>query len=253
MEPIFKMLKQFRAGFLLMAVLSLFACETVSPPPAAKVPPQARVLETRTLSATPEAQPSDKKFSQEGMASWYGPDFHQKRTASGEVYDMYGMTAAHRTLPFNVYVKVTNQANGKSVVVRINDRGPFAKDRIIDLTYSAAYKLGMLDNGTAPVKIEGLGLIREVDGKQVYVAPASYAIEGTFTLQVGSFKKKESADFLAAQLEKDFSQVHVVEVEQANEKFHRVLVGKYRAPEEAEEDKNRLIKAGFTGARILTE
>lgn len=253
MELTFKMRKSFHAGLSLLAALSLFACETVSPPTTARVPQKTRILETRTLTATPETLPSGKKFTQEGVASWYGPDFHQKRTANGEVYDMYGMTAAHKTLPFNVYVKVTNQANGKSVVVRINDRGPFAKDRIIDLTYSAAHKLGMLENGTALVKIEGLGLIREVEGQKVYVAPASYAIEGTLTLQVGSFKKKESAELLASQLEKEFPHVHVVEFEQENEKFHRVLVGKYTVPEEAEKDKARLVKAGFTGAHILTE
>ncbi len=90
----------------------------------------------------------------EGIASWYGPGFHGRRTASGEIYNMYAYTAAHRTLPLGTYVRVINLENGKSVVVRINDRGPFKKGRIIDLSYAAAKKIGMLEKGTARVRLE---------------------------------------------------------------------------------------------------
>jgi rare lipoprotein A len=92
-------------------------------------------------------------YLERGVASWYGPGFHKVRTSSGEPYDMYGMTAAHRTLPLPAYVKVTNLQNGRSVVVRVNDRGPFVGNRIIDLSYTAAAKLDMLRNGTAMVEI----------------------------------------------------------------------------------------------------
>jgi len=91
---------------------------------------------------------------QEGLASYYGEKFHGRKTASGEVFNMYEMTAAHRTLPFGTYVRVTNLENGRSVVVRINDRGPFAKGRIIDLSYAAAKRLGMVHSGVAKVRIE---------------------------------------------------------------------------------------------------
>ena len=90
----------------------------------------------------------------EGVASWYGPGFHGRRTASGEIYNMYDYTAAHKTLPLGTYVRVINLENGKSVVVRINDRGPFVKNRIIDLSYAAAKKIDMIDKGTARVKLQ---------------------------------------------------------------------------------------------------
>jgi rare lipoprotein A len=93
-------------------------------------------------------------FSETGLASWYGADFHQKRTANGERFDMNGLTAAHRSLPFDSYVRVTNVANGRSVVVRINDRGPFIADRIIDLSAKAARQLGIKEDGVARVRIE---------------------------------------------------------------------------------------------------
>jgi len=101
-------------------------------------------------------------YTQIGIASWYGPKFHGRKTASGEIYNMYDYTAAHKTLPLNTYVKVINLENGKSVVVRINDRGPFVKNRIIDLSYVAARKLGMIKKGTAKVKIIVLGKERRL-------------------------------------------------------------------------------------------
>jgi rare lipoprotein A len=95
-------------------------------------------------------------YRERGVASWYGPGFHKVRTSMGEPYDMYGMTAAHKTLPLPAYVRVTNLQNGRSVVVRVNDRGPFVGNRIIDLSYSAAAKLDMLRNGTAMVEVRAL-------------------------------------------------------------------------------------------------
>jgi rare lipoprotein A len=95
-------------------------------------------------------------FKQRGMASWYGKKFHGQKTASGELYDMYKMTAAHPTLPIPSYARVTRVANGKSVVVRINDRGPFHTGRIVDLSYAAAYKLGYIQAGSAEVTIEAV-------------------------------------------------------------------------------------------------
>jgi rare lipoprotein A len=99
---------------------------------------------------------SGRPYVAEGIASWYGRKFHGQRTSSGEPYDMYGMTAAHPTLPIPSYVRVTNLRNGKSVVVRVNDRGPFHSDRLIDLSYSAAYKLGLVRNGSGRVRVESI-------------------------------------------------------------------------------------------------
>ncbi len=106
----------------------------------------------RGITYTPDTK--RRPFAQTGIASWYGKKFHGHLTANGEIYDMYGMTAAHKTLPLPSFVKVTNLANGKHAVVRVNDRGPFHQNRIIDLSYSAAHKIGVFDTGTAKVKIE---------------------------------------------------------------------------------------------------
>lgn len=116
----------------------------------------------KVLGKTYRVIPSDKGFVQEGQASWYGNKFHGKRTANGELYSMYGMTAAHKTLPIPSYVRVTNLANGHQVVVRINDRGPFHKGRVIDLSYAAASKLGYLKLGTAQVRVEAIQPLEKV-------------------------------------------------------------------------------------------
>jgi rare lipoprotein A len=100
---------------------------------------------------------SSADYLERGVASWYGPGFHKVRTSTGEIYDMYGMTAAHKTLPLPAYVRVTNLQNGRSVVVRVNDRGPFVGNRIIDLSYTAAAKLDMLRDGTAIVEVRTVG------------------------------------------------------------------------------------------------
>lgn len=99
---------------------------------------------------------SAKGYDKVGIASWYGPEFQGKRTSSGEPYDMYAMTAAHRTLPLPTYVEVTNLENGRKVIVRVNDRGPFKKNRLIDLSYMAALKLGIVGSGTARVRVRAL-------------------------------------------------------------------------------------------------
>jgi rare lipoprotein A len=111
-------------------------------------------MEQRAPLARLSPEISSKEL--EGIASWYGPDFHGRRTANGEIYNMYGMTAAHKTLPFDTMLRVTNLENGRSVVVRVNDRGPYAKGRIIDLSKSAAEKIGMIGPGTARVRLEVL-------------------------------------------------------------------------------------------------
>lgn len=108
------------------------------------------------LMAAPEAALAHTKLGV-GIASWYGPGFHGRSTANGERFDMHGMTAAHKTLPFNTTVRVTNVRNGRSVVVRINDRGPFIKSRTIDLSHGAAKALGMINAGTAKVELEIIG------------------------------------------------------------------------------------------------
>jgi rare lipoprotein A len=140
--------------------------EPETPPPALSVPDVVPRIEPRSRRGNPPfydvlgkryfVLSSNVGYVERGVASWYGPGFHKVRTSTGEIYDMYGMTAAHKTLPLPAYVRVTNLQNGRSVVVRVNDRGPFVGNRIIDLSYTAASKLDMLRNGTAMVEVRSL-------------------------------------------------------------------------------------------------
>lgn len=131
-----------------------------------------------------------------GRASWYGPNFHGKKTSNGENYNMWQMTAAHKTLPMNTVLRVTNKNNGKSVVVRINDRGPFVNSRIIDLSKKAASELDMVAKGTAPVKLEVLGFNRKGVTKITKTSmqkDVKEKIMGKYALQIGSFSKIQGA------------------------------------------------------------
>lgn len=148
-----------------------------------------------------------------GVASWYGQEFHGRPTSSREVYNMNDMTAAHRTLPFGTHVMVTNLANDRSVVVRINDRGPFVRGRIIDLSQAAARVLGVIGPGTARVRLEPLGGFRE---------PAMES--GRIWLQVGAFTVQESAYALKKRLDRTYRDVTVTEFKTANATYYRVRV-----------------------------
>lgn len=133
--------------------------ETKIPNAVPKVEPRAKygnLATYRVFGKTYHTMSSSKNFSQTGLASWYGTQFHAQRTSSGEPYNMLAMTAAHKTLPLPTYLHVTNLKNHRTIIVKVNDRGPFADSRILDLSYVAAKKLGMLGHGTAPVKIEAI-------------------------------------------------------------------------------------------------
>jgi rare lipoprotein A len=194
---------------------------------------------------------SSTGFVQRGLASWYGGKFHGRLTSNGERYNMYGRTAAHKTLPFNTYVRVTNLRNGKKTLVRINDRGPFVRGRIIDLTYTSANELAMLEDGVVPVKIEALGYARKKRkaGKwvQVYEKPASY-MEGDFTIQVGAFTVRENALRLHDTLRRKYSTATVMIFDQGEQRFYRVRVGRYSRLDRAEAGASRLQEQGFPNA-----
>ncbi|MEA2072653.1 MAG: septal ring lytic transglycosylase RlpA family protein [Campylobacterota bacterium] len=157
--------------------------------------PTMRPYTIRGIKYYPTVVSVGDEFS--GNASWYGPDFHGKLTSNGETYNMHDMTAAHKTLPMNTIVKVTNRRNGLTTVVRINDRGPFIATRIIDLSNKAAHAINMVGAGTAPVTLEILGF--ETKGKktiptkkEMKKAPQTKSI-GNFALQIASFSKIEGA------------------------------------------------------------
>jgi len=133
-------------------------------------------------------------WTQRGVASWYGPDFHGGKTSNGETYNMYALTAAHKTLPMNTMVRVTNLRNARSVVVRINDRGPFVKGRIIDLSYEAGRRIGIDKTGTAPVKLTVLGFDSLIAAKAGAKGVRQKVTAGRFGVQVGAFRRREGAE-----------------------------------------------------------
>ena len=184
-------------------------------------------------------------FTQTGVASWYGKDFHGKKTSNGEVYDMHAMTAAHKTLPLGVYVKVHNKDNGRDTIVRVNDRGPFVKNRIIDLSYAAAKKLGVDIAGTAPVRIEALGY--RGSNADTYKAPENYDA-GNYTVQVGSFKDYKNAGRLSGEMKKlfSFSEIHMTNLN--GEVFYRVYAGKYTSLNAAEKAEREFAEHGYPGS-----
>ena len=183
-------------------------------------------------------------FTQEGVASWYGKDFHGKKTSNGEIYDMHAMTAAHKTLPLGVFVKVRNKDNGKETVVRVNDRGPFVKNRIIDLSYSAAKTLGVDAKGTAPVRIEALGYKASGEG---YQAPETYD-SGNYSVQVGSFKDQQNARRLSVEMKKLHGSSEVKSAIVNGEQFYRVLAGVFTSLQSAEEAEQRFADQGYAGS-----
>lgn len=182
-----------------------------------------------------EVLPTSKGYKAKGTASWYGKKFHGYHTSNGEVYDMYGMSAAHKTLPLPTYAKVTNLKNGKSVIVKINDRGPFHEDRLIDLSYAAASKLGILANGTADVEVHAIDPTPVIP-KQTYI-------------QVGAFNYITNARKMAAQISKvNNLKGHKVAVKSGKTKkgmVYHVHIGPIKNETVLTEVTNTLVKKKF--------
>ncbi len=198
---------------------------------------------------------SAKGFSQTGKASWYGKKFHGRKTANGEIYNMYAMTAAHKTLPLGTWVRVHNLSNKRSIVVRVNDRGPFVRGRIIDLSYTAAKKLGVVGPGTAPVKVVALGRASgdpNISKKPVTYTPLNY-FKGNFTVQVGAFKDRTNAERLRKKLGKLYTNAHITEYSDYRGRFYRVRVGRYTSLEPAERFSRQLILDGADSAFAVAE
>lgn len=204
---------------------------------------------------------SSRNFVERGIASWYGTKFHGRLTSSGEPYDMLAMTAAHKTLPLPTYARVTNLDNGRSVVVKINDRGPFAKNRIIDLSYVAAKKLGITARGT------GLVEIRAIDPKQpqtpLYTAsetpapeqkPAAAAHKPRVYLQVGAFQSRDNAVRLRDRIaEIPMANVRVQQGSTPKAPIYRVRIGPLASVDEVDELSNLLERHGLDSSRIVID
>lgn len=179
------------------------------------------------------AQPAEIIQGEEGIASWYGYPYHGRQAASGEIYNMYAMTAAHRTLPFGTQVKVHDLENDRDVTVRINDRGPFVEGRIIDLSYAAAQSMHML--GIARVRLEILG-----------IEPGN-VMGAIFAVQVGAFKERTNAEQLKQRIESQFGPVIIQDFDRGDGVFYRVRVG-----HESTEGEARALAQKLTAANLAT-
>ncbi|MBW2335190.1 MAG: septal ring lytic transglycosylase RlpA family protein [Deltaproteobacteria bacterium] len=197
--------------------------------------------------------PHSKGFRQRGIASWYGKDFHGKKTANGEIYDMYAVTAAHKTLPLGTYVRVHNLENNRKIDVRINDRGPFVRGRIIDLSYTAAKDIGIVGPGTARVEVFALGTPAATDGGSSRTYVQGDYFSGNFTYQVGAFVNRENAERQTRELEKRYKNAHITVFDRGDQIFYRVRIGKFTTLEDAVRHEEILIQDGYPDAILIAE
>ncbi len=190
-------------------------------------------------------------YVEEGIASWYGDDFHGLKTSNGEIYDMHGMTAAHKTLPLGVFVKVQNLRNGSEAILRVNDRGPFVKGRLIDLSFAAAKALGVAGPGTAPVRVEALGVqVQDAQGRVTYAPLPSYDI-GSYAVQIGAFSVADNARRLAAEMKSRYGASDIQEGDVNGQRYYRVRVGKYTSLDAAEAACVDFERMSYPGAFVV--
>jgi rare lipoprotein A len=278
-----KYLPHLKAALLLLLFAALASCSSHV---RRDGPPNYDVDVSKIPNATPKAEPmakygnmpvyrisgkryytmkSSRHFEQTGVASWYGTLFHERRTSSGEKYDMLGMTAAHKSLPLPTYVEVTNLQNHRKIIVKVNDRGPFASNRIIDLSYVAAKKLGMLGRGTAHVRIKAINpytyaqpgskeIGRRIrQGAPVVVAATKEKMERAsqyFYLQAGAFKNRAYAVKLKNRIEALMTFPVRVSHPAINSKLYRVEIGPIRDSIAASKLSQRLKNLGITNNKV---
>lgn len=264
-----------RSGAIALLAASLAACIGGStrpvPPPSTLPTPTTTSIPVDPASvpdAVPHAEPRSKKgnppfytvlgkryfvlasadgYNERGVASWYGPGFHAQHTSNGERYDMYAMTAAHKTLPLPSYVQVTNLQNGRSVTVRVNDRGPFKDTRIIDLSYTAASKLDMLRDGTAFVEVRAVAATRTEQNPTVTPTRVLF-------VQAGAFGSEPNAAKLVGQLRAQGITNAFVRTDQVNgQPLFRVRVGPIPTVPEFDRVVARLKKLGLADARLAAD
>lgn len=240
-----------RCILFICCVMLVSACASKRPPVAKTPEPRQKAYQKpyTVLGKRYEPIQTHAGFSQTGIASWYGTDFHGKKTSNGEIYDMHAMTAAHKTLPLGVFVKVQNRENGREAIVRLNDRGPFVKGRIIDLSYAAARALGVDIAGTAPVRIEALGY--KGSGSEKYQELDNYDA-GNYTVQVGAFADPGNAERLSGEMRKTYGFSEVRSAWVKGERFYRVYVGKHSSLRSAETAGQNLDEHGYPGSFVVS-
>ncbi len=197
----------------------------------------------------PPPIPARPGYVEQGVASWYGNPYHGRRTSNGEIYDMDQLTAAHLRLPFGARVRVTNLENGRSVDVRINDRGPFVKKRIIDLSREAAYRIGMLANGTARVQVAVLSgpdePLPEL-GPEVFAVPGCVS-EDYFGVQVGAFSDLDNAERMRGKMTLDYAPARIYSGTFDGKTVYRVVAGEFHSTDDANALLGRLEADRFDG------
>lgn len=264
---------------VIAATLSLSACSFSrdsgprQPVSVSHIPDAVPKYEKRTRAGNPSTyvvrgkryyvMKSSKGFVQRGIASWYGKKFHGRKTSNGETYNMYAMSAAHKTLPIPTYVQVTNLDNGKQVIVRVNDRGPFHANRIIDLSYTAAKKLDIVGHGTGRVEIRAIEpgqpmpVTRTASATPAAVpstAPATPPARQALYLQLGSFISMDNAEALRAQLAlNNVSGAAILQSVVDRKPIYRVRVGPLRTVEEADRVAARINNLGMGVPTIVID
>jgi len=255
-----------RCAVVLSVLTLMAACSTPPQPPVGRPGTTPSTSHPGTVEPSRRPRPykvdgtwyhpmtQSRGYREKGLASWYGKPFHGRPTSSGEIYDMYGLSAAHKTLPLGTWVKVSNLENGRQVEVRVNDRGPFVGGRVIDLSYGAAKRLAIVGPGTARVEIVALGRGQGAGGTPPSEFTPVDFYSGNFTLQVGAFKEIENARRLMGDLDDRYQNVHITPYMSARlGKLYSVRVGRCTDLDQAETYKSVLRRHGFNDAFTVAE
>jgi len=271
-------MRPVRTCAALLTIGSLAACANNAPQPSSTAPQTAAPAPSVSAASPPRSDrgnppfyevlgkryhvlPTSAGYVQRGIASWYGRDFHGLSTSSGETYDMNAMTAAHTTLPLPTWVEVTNLVNGKRVVVKVNDRGPFVDNRLIDLSFAAATALDMVRTGTTRVEVRTVAPPLDAFRPEATVAsttPVVAQAAGTVAaermfMQIGAFSDAENAERLVARLHASGFPNSSVVSDPTQRRLHRVWLGPVRDSVEFDEIDARLRAIGVAGARLVVD
>ena len=271
----FRILFFKRITFILLNCLLLFSCgrvdKVLTPSDSA---PEKKIDVTKIPNAVPKLAPksrygnpasyvvfgkryyvmdSSRGYVEKGIASWYGTKFHGRRTSSGETYDMYAMTAAHKTLPLPTYVRVTNLNNNKSIILKVNDRGPFHENRIIDLSYTAAIKLDIIKNGTGLVEVRAIEPGSSMKNVTSDNNKKDFSQSTNFYIQVGTFSKLENAKMLKQKLNfLDNNLIKISSVIVSGNTLYRVRIGPFNDTEVSDSIVSKLSSFNIFEYRIVT-
>lgn len=199
--------------------------------------------------------PSSQGYVERGIASWYGTKFHGRSTSSGEPYDMYAMTAAHKSLPLPTYVQVSNLRNGRSAIVRVNDRGPFHDNRLIDLSYAAATKLGILGEGTGLVEVRALNPgARQPPAPDTPAIQASHQTTPGLFIQVGAFSSRQNANQLSRRLASSLGEkVRIQQIDNRGQSLFRVQIGPLASVEQVDSLSLSLPRLGIVETQVIID